>query len=76
MNTPITNKAVEPASYFAGSPASVVPEDIARRLELDRAALMESLDHIIEDNSYYFPPGNPWGDQARAALSTARANFP
>lgn len=40
-----------------------------------RACLMhmeEALTERLEAYSYYFPPGNPWADKARAALSRAR----
>jgi len=69
MNTPITD-----AAQFGTGRVTV---DFARRLELDRAALMEALTRIIGD----LPQRRDWLDPdlealARAALSTARANFP
>lgn len=40
-------------------------------LEAQNAQLLEALKRIINDNSYYFPAGNPWGDRARAAIAQA-----
>ena len=31
----------------------------------------EAMTELLEANSYYFPPGNPWGDKARAVLQKA-----
>lgn len=33
--------------------------------------LLEALSELIEANSFYFKPGNPWGDKARAAIAKA-----
>lgn len=33
--------------------------------------LYEALRKILADNSYYYPIGNPWGDEARTALAKA-----
>lgn len=33
--------------------------------------LLEALQRMLNDNSYYFPAGNSWGDRARAAIAKA-----
>lgn len=33
--------------------------------------LLEALQKMLNDNSFYFPEGNPWGDAARAAIAKA-----
>ena len=51
--------------------------DTARRLETDRAALMEALetaDFYMREHGIHLP--NPARVKVRAALNTARANFP
>ena len=87
MNTPITDTAKR--TYQAHDPRdnwSYVDADVAQRLEIDRAALMEALEEWLktEDASEdYFvstgmkrEPDHPVVAKARAALSAARANFP
>lgn len=89
MKTPITDAAakpasyfLEPASYFLDSLDEVIPTDVARRLELDRSALMEALElaetYLIErgiatrgttGRTVVLP-------KMQAALAAARANFP
>jgi hypothetical protein len=64
----------------------LVPAFVARRLELDRAALMEALESITKDFTTFRQIASEngvfgtWGvlslRQSEAALATARANFP
>lgn len=51
--------------------------DTARRLELDRSALMEALEHIARDQgrSMSMRVASP-ASIAKDALAAARANFP
>jgi len=74
MNTPITDCC---KNMLYGT----VPADIARRLETDRAALMEALKTIcieIRDGHWSEDPRNLalLGIKGQAALAAARANFP
>lgn len=81
MNTPITDAAMK---YCFGDDREFVAVDFARRLELDRAALMESLEGLVSLVDYSYLDrgvGTATEDgikrlKARAALATARANFP
>lgn len=70
--TPITDYASERTDAF-DSPAKA--REFARRLELDRAALMEALKRCLSD-SYDGPLPAYAREAAQSALSTARANFP
>lgn len=63
MKTPITD-AVRSADHLI---------DTARRLELDRAALMEALADMVSDHEQLSCATLQF---ARAALAAARANFP
>ncbi len=69
MKTPITDLA----SYDDATPGfEVVSADLARRLELDRAALMDALCEIhILSHDY-----SGEGSIALKAIEAARANFP
>ena len=74
MTTPITDHASVHTDAF-DSPDKA--RDFARRLETDRAALMEALSQIIGD----LPQRRDWLDPdleafAKSALTAARANFP
>lgn len=78
MNTPITDAAHE--SFEDTTNETVrhfVDYDVARRLELDRAALMEALEHIArdQDRPMSVRVASP-AAIAKAALAAARANFP
>ncbi len=77
MNTPITD-----AAEMTGFPTprvatdGWVSSDFARRLELDRAALMEALEEIKQHdggNRYNY---GELSVLAESALVVARANFP
>jgi len=77
MNTPITDRL---QLKLGGS--RVVRLEDARRLETDRAALMEALEGFPSDSDY--PNAEEfrsacskwWKGNAITALSAARANFP
>jgi len=77
-DTPITDDYYE---NHIGRPGEGAPRELARRLERDRAALMEAVDTLtlvvgltpIKGN---FEALQDALDLARSALSTARANFP
>ena len=70
MKTPITDAAAEMAGEFCGD-SEVVNAPVARRLELDRAALMEVLERIRKFTS------DRWViETAEDAIDAARANFP
>jgi len=73
MKTPITDAAAYPPAIFQDQ-AELVPADLARRLELDRAALMEALEDVLDGGLE--GPRPDAVKHAIAALSTARANFP
>ena len=80
MKTPITDAAEE---AIANDDAIHIETEIdamaqvARRLELDRAALMEALEAMI-DLSYAvgINDADTAMEQAESALAAARANFP
>ena len=80
MNTPITDAAEE---AIANDDAIRIETEIdamaqvARRLELDRAALMEALEAMI-DLSYAvgINDADTAIEQAESTLEDARANFP
>ena len=65
MKTPITDDAA--------NDSIVKVYETSRRLELDRAALMEALEDILNDA---FDHGGPKIKAAQSALAAARANFP
>lgn len=69
MKTPITD------TLWKSGPAALEMLEHARRLELDRAALMEALVNMVESYQYEASMENPALLEARAALSAARANF-
>lgn len=76
--TPITDDASLHTDAFE-SPAKA--REFARRLELDRSALMKAVDILTLVIGLTPVKGNLEAlqeayDQARTALSTARANFP
>ena len=76
MNTPITDKFIAglPTEYDCSdaSDNKFATEDFARRLELDRAALMDALCEIhILSHDY-----SGEGSIALKAIEAARANFP
>ena len=86
MNTPITDAAAQTitidcddscvAIYVYESDViyegELVPAFVARRLELDRAALMKALKAVLK---YSTPTASARIDATRI-LATARANFP
>jgi len=74
MSTPITDAATCDCYLKTGQMAlaRVVAADVARRLELDRAALkgaLEAMEGLV-------PKGSFEDTIINNALSTARANFP
>ena len=88
MNTPITDIVAYDVEESRGSTREIlrksglhVDADVARRLELDRAALMEALRQISIPRSASMI-SRPWDEIARlseiaaSALIAARANFP
>jgi len=83
MKTPITDKFSDYPRDFLPSD-KLIHADLARRLELDRAALMEALEGAVSLFDYSsldrgIGTATPDGIKrlkARSALSTARANFP
>ena len=72
MNTLITDHASDHSDAFE-SPMNA--RAFARRLELDRAALMEALEQCLS-SSFDGPLPNYAREAASTALATARANFP
>lgn len=70
MKTPITDSLWDQTRGIAEYHAKL--EDTAKRLETDRAALMEALDAVLK---YSTPPASA-RVAARASLSAARENFP
>ena len=81
MSTPITdafivNRPVEydPVGFELKVPLDV--RDFARRLELDRAALMEECQQLLNIVELTGPSFTASIRTAKEALSTARANFP
>ena len=69
MNTPITDDYYE---NRIGRPGEGTPASLARRLETDRAALMNALKAVLK---YSAPTASARIDATRI-LATARANFP
>ena len=82
MNTQITDAAEFPAhraTRFHHGEDPLVDASVARRLELDRAALMEALMEIEQLSDRYSPSSlslGVIGKKAESALAAARANFP
>lgn len=85
MKTPITDAAefaTHQATRFHHGEDPLVDASLARRLELDRAALMEALETIFKASIGGCSPDASDEfcdivlDLAENALSTARANFP
>ena len=79
MNTPITDAARESMESIRPDGAYRIDHfaKTARRLELDRAALMEALEGFIEEQCEARPTEYSFAlGAARAALTAARANFP
>ena len=91
MKTPITDSAANTIAldcddsclpiyvYESGTiyEGELVPAFVARRLELDRAALMEALetaDFYMREHGISLP--DPVRAKLRSTLSAARANFP
>jgi hypothetical protein len=71
--TPLTDKE---AIQTHGTPlAHYVRDEFARRLELDRAALMEALEFYRQHMLLGYEITDS-GQVAEFAISTARANFP
>ena len=74
MNTPITDATMK---YCFGDDREFIPADFARRLELDRAALLEALQECWKAMdrelkcTYWIAK-----QKADTALASARANFP
>jgi hypothetical protein len=75
MNTPITDAKIKAGFTEHERRGQEVPADLARRLELDRAALMEALDDLVSAGGNYCDLLNA-ADKSRKILSAARANFP
>ena len=94
MKTPITDAAAYDVEESRGSTRAIpneagacVDSDLSRRLELDRAALMEALE-ASERISQAIKRGQPMSEghfnamvdefeaKRESALSAARANFP
>lgn len=84
--TPITDGSSLYARNCYGSDL-VVPDNVARKLELDRAALIEALEGLVKANEDWnaavakivtTPP--TWADSylavSRTALAVSHANFP
>lgn len=70
MNTPITDKLASPASHFIKS-SQVLHASHARKLERDRAALMQTLDLIRRVST------DSWAaKEAKEALDLAKTTFP
>jgi hypothetical protein len=83
MKTPITDAEIEElsADKYSDLDAYIAMSMHARRLELDRAALIEALEDAaseIEHGQYDEDPRDLLASaiKGRAALSAARANFP
>ncbi len=90
-NTPITDAAADPGWQFSKCAPDelVVPVNLARRLELDRAALMQALSQALGmTQNLVIDAQNkkPWNPQSpenlrlaaksmRDAIAAARANF-
>lgn len=73
MKTPITDDAA--------NDSIVKVYETSKRLEIDRAALMEALEDLIDspqpdEREGEFGRGTTPRKRAAAALTTARANFP
>jgi hypothetical protein len=72
MKTPITDAAFRSTADKTRQVAALEMRDLARRLELDRAALMDALCEIhILSHDY-----SGEGSIALKAIEAARANFP
>ena len=71
MNTPITDDYKE--RWVTHFPCGMTIYEVARRLETDRAALMEALDRL-QKNHERITGLIDW--PSTKALSAARANFP
>ena len=71
MNTPITDKLASRVSDFVGN-SKVLHGSHAKKLETDRAALMEAIVRSLADPS--ISPRSKTG--LADALAAARANFP
>lgn len=74
MNTPITD-AVNMERYADHYEGYCAMLNNARRLELDRAALMEALANL-ERRAAFGTVTEEYLNESRRALATARANFP
>jgi len=80
MKTPITDAAEFPAhqaTRFHYGEDPLVDASLARRLELDRAALMAALEAMLDLWQKVGGNESDWAvEKSETALSTARANFP
>jgi hypothetical protein len=85
MKTPITDAAVASDESVSWEGEVWIDPEVARRLELDRAALIEALElsratlgklHASFSTPEEWQALWPAIKSAKAALSTARANFP
>ena len=84
MNTPITDNEI--ARIMRNNQHAAQLRIVCRRLELDRAALMEALEAVTKDFTTYRQIAaengvfGTWGAlslrQSESALAAARANFP
>jgi len=72
MKTPITDAVVASEDSLEHEGYVWIDPALARRLELDRAALMEALEEIHQESEM----GSFAENKAWDALSSARANFP
>lgn len=75
MKTPITDRLANPAGDFVRN-TKVVHVSHAKKLELDRAALMEALRNLVNMTEHLVSEDTGCLPEARSALSAARANFP
>jgi len=73
MKTPITDAAIESDESVECAGDVFIEAGIARRLELDRAALMGALEVSAE----FIDQSNPLvADGIREVIAAARSNFP
>lgn len=74
MKTPITDRTKQASRHFPRE-VNTVHADLAERLELDRAALMEALANL-ERRATFGTVTEEYLNESRRALAAARANFP
>jgi len=79
MKTPITDAAVASDESVSWEGQVWIDPAIARRLELDRAALIEAMEEITDLVGRYSESSLSFGvvnSKAKSTLAAARANFP